>query len=139
MEYVSRDPLPNEVVTDYGLLGGVDPERGRKLFLTGVIILCGALVYLAYKSNVDDVIHLGLGLMMFTLSVLPALLWARDGGSRFPVFETILILCANAYAMPVLNAHEQLAGYSSEVITRSCLAVIFYQASAILTYVSVRG
>ncbi len=139
MEYVSRTPLPDEVATDYGLLGGADAERGRKLFLTGTVLLTGALCYLAYKANVDDVVHLFLGLLMFALSVVPSLLWARSGGSRFPVFETILILCANAYAMPVLNAREQLAGYSSEVITRSCLAVILYQLTAIATYQGVRG
>lgn len=139
MEYVSRTPLPDEVATDYGLLGGADAERGRKLFSTGSVLLAALLCYLAYKANVDDVVHLVLGLVMFALAVLPALLWARSGGSRFPVFETILILCANAYAMPVLNAREQLAGYSSEVITRAAFAVILYQVSAILTYVSVRG
>lgn len=140
MEYISRTPLPDETATDYGLLGGhVDAERARKLFLTGVTILGGSLVYLGFKAKVDDVVHLALGLVMFALSLLPALLWARNGGSRFPVFETIMILCANAYAMPVLNAREQLAGYSPEVITRSCVAVLFYQVSAILTYATVRG
>src|SRR3954467_7194843 len=100
MEYASRTPLPDEVVTDYGLLGGADPTRGRKLFLTGIIVLFATMAYLAYKAQVDDVVHLELGLIMFALAVVPSLLWARDGGSRFPVFETIMILCANAYAMP---------------------------------------
>lgn len=139
MEYVSRTPLPDEVATDYGLLGGADAERGRKLFMTGSVVLTALLCYLAYKANVDDVVHLALGLIIFALSGLPSLLWARSGGSRFPVFETILILCANAYAMPVLNAREQLAGYSAEVITQSCLAVILYQVAAIATYQGVRG
>ena len=139
MEYVSRTPLPDEVPTDYGLLGGADAERGRKLFATGSVLLAALLCYLAYKANVDDAVHLVLGLVMFALSVLPSLLWARSGGSRFPVFETILILCANAYAMPVLNAREQLAGYSPDVITRASLGVILYQLSAIFTYVNVRG
>lgn len=139
MEYVSRTPLPDETATDYGLLGGADAERGRKLFATGSVLLAALLCYLAYKAKVDDVVHLALGLVIFALSALPALLWARSGGSRFPVFETILILCANAYAMPVLNAREQLAGYSAEVITHSCLAVILYQVAAITTYQGVRG
>jgi len=139
MEYVSRTPLPHETATDYGLLGGADAARGRRLFLTGAAILCGYLCYLAYKSNVDDVFHLALGLLIFALSAVPSLLWARGGGSRFPVFETILILCANAYALPVLNAREQLAGYAPEVITRAGLAVVLYQLSAIFTYVTVGG
>jgi hypothetical protein len=140
MEYVSRTPLPNESPTNYGLLGGaVDADRGRRLFMTGAVVLSGTLCYLAYKANVDDPIQLILGLIMFTLSLVPALLWARNGGSRFPVFETILALCANAYALPMLNAREQLAGYSPEVITRAGLTVILYQAVAIFTYVTTKG
>lgn len=139
MEYVSPSPLPHETPTDYGMLGATDAKRGRKLFLTGAALLCGLLTYLAYTANVDDPLHLMLGLVMFALSVLPSLLWARAGGNRFPVFETILILCANAYAMPVLNAREQLAGYAPEVINRACLAVILYQLCAIGTYVSISG
>ncbi|MDB6115566.1 MAG: hypothetical protein JWQ62_2511, partial [Lacunisphaera sp.] len=124
---------------DYSMLGGAHAERGRKLFLTGLGLLGVGLVYLSYTANVDDIMHLYLGLIMFALSILPALLWARSGGSRFPVFETILLLCANAYAMPVLNAREQLAGYSSEVITRAGLAVVVYQVSAIASYLGVGG
>jgi hypothetical protein len=139
MEFVSPTALPGETITDYGLLGSADAKRGRKLFATGSLLLAATLCYLAYKANVDDVLHLVLGLVIFTLSVLPSLLWARSGGSRFPVFETILILCANAYALPVLNAREQLAGYAPEVITRSCIAVILYQLTAILIYQTVRG
>ena len=139
MEYVSPNPLPHETPTNYGMLGPTDAQRGRKLFFTGVVLLCGILTYLAYTANVDDPFHLVMGLVMFALAALPSLLWARAGGNRFPVFETILILCAGAYAMPVLNAREQLAGYTPEVITRACFAVILYQVSAILTYVSVRG
>ena len=132
-------PLPEETVMDYGILGGAHAERGRKLFLTGSAILTGLLGYLAYTANVELLLHRVLGLVMFALAVLPALLWARTGGSRFPVFETILLLCANAYAMPVLIASEQLAGFAPEVITHACLAVILYQLCAILVYVNVRG
>ena len=139
MEYVSPNPLPGETPIDYGMLGGADAERGRKLFLTGTAGLCGILVYLAYTAQVDDPLHLILGLLMFALSVLPSLLWARSGGSRFPVFETILILTANAYAMPVLNTQEQLTAYAPDVITRACLTVILYQIAAITTYLTVRG
>ena len=139
MEYASRTPLPNEVAMDYAMLGGVHTQRGRRLFLTATGLLVLSLGYLTYTANVDDAVHLVLGLIIFALSIIPSLLWARAGGSRFPVFETILILCANAYALPVLNAREQLAGYSNGVITRASLAVILYQLAAILTYASVRG
>lgn len=139
MEFANPGPMPDETAVDYAMLGGVHAERGRKLFLTGSGILAVTLVYLGYTANVEQPLHLSLGLVMFALAVLPALLWARAGGSRFPVFETILVLCANAYAMPVLNAREQLANYSDSVITRACLTVIIYELSAILTYLGTRG
>lgn len=139
MEFVNPQPQPDETVMDYSMLGGAHAQRGRKLFLTGLGLLAAALAYLAYQANVSDILHLYLGLVMFTLAAVPALLWAREGGSRFPVFETILILTANAYAMPVLSGHEQLAGYSPDVITRASLTVIIYQLTAIITYLSVKG
>ncbi len=139
MEFVSPQPRPDEVVMDYALLGGAHAERGRKLFLTGLALLIGAVLYLIYTANVDEVIHLWLGISIFILAVIPCLLWARAGGSRFPVFETILVLCANAYAMPLLNAREQLAVYSAEVITRAGVAVVLYQLSAIVIYLLTQG
>ncbi len=139
MEFVNAQPQPDETVMDYSMLGGAHAERGRKLFLTALALLAVTLAYLAYKAQVSDILHLYLGLIMFTLSVVPSLLWARGGGSRFPVFETILVLTANAYAIPVLNGQEQLAHYSPEVVTRACLTVILYQLSAIITYVTVKG
>ena len=45
-----------------------------------------------------DSLHLFQGLVIFALSFVPGLLWAKSGGSRFPVFEPIMLLCANAYA-----------------------------------------
>ncbi|MEI6415874.1 MAG: O-antigen polysaccharide polymerase Wzy, partial [Pseudomonadota bacterium] len=93
----------------------------------------------AYSAKVDELEHLVLGLAMFSLSVLPSLLWAKNGGSRFPVFETILVLCANAYALPVLNAREQLTDYSAAVINQASLAVILYQIAAITCYSVTRG
>ncbi len=124
---------------DYALLGGAHAERGRKLFLTGLSLLALAVLYLSATANVADSLHLFLGLSIFILSVMPALLWARSGGSRFPVFETILILCANAYALPMLNAREQLSDYSTEVITRAGCAVLLYQLSALLVYLRTTG
>lgn len=139
MEFVSRVPLPDETATDYAMLGGEHAERGRRLFQTGLVLLTAALCYLGYTSRAPEPIHTALSLVMFALSVIPSLLWARSGGSRFPVFETILLLCANAYALPVLNAHEQLVGYSSEVITLACVAVLLYQLSGIAVYLLTRG
>ena len=106
----------------------------KRLFVVLVLRVLGRT-----QRLLDIGVHLGLGILTFVLSLVPGLLWARSGGSRFPVFETILLLCANAYAIPLLNAREQLAAYPAEVITKAGFAVVVYQLSAILTYVSIRG
>ncbi len=123
----------------YALLGSESAERGRKLFLTSVVLLAGGLVYLGFTANVETPLHLIQGLAMFALAFVPSLQWARSGGSRFPVFEPILLLCANAYAVPLLNAREQLAAYAPDVITRAGWTVILYEISAIVTYQTIRG
>ncbi|MBL9216327.1 MAG: hypothetical protein JNG83_12690, partial [Opitutaceae bacterium] len=139
MEFASPTPLPHETAVDYSLLGGAHAERGRRLFRTGLALLFGALGYLAYSARVQDPFHLYLGLTIFTLAVVPCLLWARSGGSRFPVFEPIMLLCANAYAIPMLNSSEQLAGYPPEVVTRAGWAVILHQVAGLLVYTQTRG
>lgn len=139
MEFVSRTAQPNETVMDYSLLGGEHVQRGRKLFLTGLGLLSAATLYLSYTANVDNELHLLQGLLIFVLSLMPCLLWAKTGGSRFPVFEAIMMLCANAYAIPLLNARDQLADYSDDVITRAGWVVLLYLVSANLTYQVVKG
>ncbi|HWA28480.1 MAG TPA: hypothetical protein VG734_22715 [Lacunisphaera sp.] len=139
MEYVSRGALPNETVMDYSLLGGEHIRRGRRLYLTGLGLLAVALVYLGSHANVSSELHLFQGLVIFVLSVLPSLFWAKTGGSRFPAFEAIMVLCANAYAMPLLNARDQLEGYSDDVISRAGWAVILYLVTANVTYRMTRG
>lgn len=139
MEFVPAQPTTEEVVIDYSLLGGAHAERGRQLFLTGMGLLLAALVYLAYSANVDNSLHLFQGLLIFTLSILPGLLWARTGGGRFPAFETIMGMCANAYGMPLLNAREQLAGYHEEVISRAGWTVLLYLVTANLLYRTTGG
>ena len=109
------------------------------LFHTGLGLLAVAMCYLAYNAKVSDILHLYQGLIIFALSFVPGLLWARSGGSRFPVFEPIMLLCASAYAMPLLNGHEQLTVYPPDVISKAGWAVILYQLSAITAYNMTRG
>ncbi len=132
-------PTSSSSSPEYNLLGGDHAQRGRTLFLTGLGLLAIALVYLTYKAKVSDILHLYQGLAIFALSFVPGLLWARSGGSRFPVFEPIMLLCASAYAIPLLNGQEQLTVYSPDVITKAGWAVILYQLSAITTYNLIRG
>lgn len=123
----------------YALLGGDNTRRGRTLFNTGLALLAGALAYLGYHAQVYESLHLYQGLAIFTLSFVPGLLWAKSGGSRFPVFEPIMLLCANAYAIPLLNGHEQLLQYHPDVISKAGWVVIVYQLTAIFVYQITRG
>ena len=137
---VEIDPAaPADPGPVYALLGGDHTQRGRRLFNTGLVLLAVALLYLAYNAQVSDILHLYQGLVIFTLAFVPGLLWAKSGGSRFPVFEPIMLLCANAYAIPLLNGQEQLTLYAPEVITKASLAVIIFQVCAIGAYSSIRG
>ena len=139
MESVPPLPLPDETAVDYSLLGSGQAERGRKLFLTGLALLGVVLIYLTRNANVQSLLHLYQGLTIMTLSIVPSLIWARSGGSRFPVFEPIMGLCANAYGMPLLNGQEQLAAYAPDVVSRAGWVVIIYQLSGILMYTAIRG
>lgn len=139
MEYVQRNAQPNEPAMDYSLLGGEHVRRGQRLYLTGLGLLIAALVYLGYHANVASDLHRFQGLLIFVLAVLPSLFWAKTGGSRFPAFEAIMVLCANAYAMPMLNARDQLESYSEDVITRAGWAVIIYLVTANVVYRVTRG
>lgn len=131
-------PAPAPTI-DYGMLGGDHALRGQRLFKAGVAALVVLLFYLVYSAQVDDPLHLAQGIAITILSVLPALLWARTGGSRFPVIETLLLQCMPAYAFPLLNGSEQLAVYSQDVVTRAGWTVILYLLTANLAYNFSRG
>ena len=133
------DNEPPSAEQEYALLGGDHARRGIRLYYTGLILLGVSLAYLGYNAKVTDGLHLAQGLVIFALSFVPGLLWAKSGGSRFPVFEPIMLLCANAYAVPLLNGHEQLTTYSADVIAKAGWAVIVYQVSAIAAYQLTRG
>ncbi|HVZ65440.1 MAG TPA: hypothetical protein VG936_12780 [Lacunisphaera sp.] len=139
MEFVPASVQPEEVAMDYSLLGGEHVERGRRLFFTGLVILAGGFVYLTYSADVSNPLQLFQGLLIVTLSVVPGLLWARTGGSRFPAFETIMVMCANAYGMPLLGARDQLAAYHEDVIARAGWTVILYLITANVVYRTTRG
>lgn len=123
----------------YALLGGADSRRGLKLYYTGLSLLGAALLYLGFTSKVTDPLQLFQGLAIFALSFVPGLLWAKSGGSRFPVFEPLMLLCASAYAMPLLSGQSELAVYAPEVITRTGWVVLLYQGVAIATYHLTKG
>lgn len=136
-EATVTDPLAPPI--SYHLTGRRSAAQSRNLFLTALWAVIAASLYLGVKATVDDVLHLYLGLIIIALSMLPVLLWLKEGGSRFPVFEPLLALCAPGYGLPLLNGHEQLVAYPADTVTIAGIAVVAYQASAILLYYSVKG
>ena len=109
------------------------------MFLAASAILAGVELYYFFNAQVRDAEHLPIGLGMLLLAAVPALLWAKRGGSSLPVFEVLMLTTANAYAFPLLNGHRELIFYSSEDISRAGLAVILFQCSAIAVYELTRG
>lgn len=118
----------------YHLIGRSTDRQRRRLHQSALALLVAAMIYVGLRSNATEAIHLVLGLIIMALSAWPALRWLRQGGSRFPIFEPIMLLCANSYALPLINGHEALFQYPSETITRAGLGVILYQIVAIGTY-----
>lgn len=114
-------------------------RRSRRLFGLGVCGLLGLVAYYAFTSQIDDPIHLYLGLLMIVFAVLPSLLWARRGTMQLPVFEIFLLTTVNTYALPLLNDRADLRAYPSEVITSCALMVLLFQVTIICTYSGVRG
>jgi hypothetical protein len=129
----------NVVPQSYHLIGNRQQREQRRLYTIAVALTAAAAVYLAVTAKVRDPIHLYQGLAIFILSLWPSLKWLQAGGSRFPVFEPIMALCAAAYAFPLLTGHEPTQFYPAETLTQAAWCVIAYQVTAILCYRYTRG
>jgi hypothetical protein len=135
----NRPPAASSPEDGYHLIGRRDEQAGRRIHLTALALAIGSGLYFAAKAEVDDPAHLFLGLGIYALSLWPFLDWLRQGGSRFPVFEPMMALCANAYALPLLNGHKFLSAYPASSVTFAGVAVLAYQAAAIAAYRLTRG
>ncbi len=68
-----------------------------KFFSTLLLASLGVLCYYGYAAQTPDVLHLYEGELILMLSMLPALLWAKDPGRSFPTFEGYLFTFGNAF------------------------------------------
>ncbi|MBI5422675.1 MAG: hypothetical protein HZA32_01225 [Opitutae bacterium] len=134
------EPSPDAAVVDY-LNAPRRPGQHEDpmLFRFGLAGLAFLTLYYAKSAKVEDPFHLYFGLTILALGCLPALLWARGDNKPFPIFETFMLTTVNAYAIPLLSGHQQLALYHSDTITTAALSVILFQTLAILSYLFVRG
>jgi len=90
--------------------------------------------YLAFTAQARDFTHVLLGLGILVFATLPILLWFKNGGGRFPAFESMMLLSVSAYAIPLLREHEHLQFFSAGVITQAAVAVLLYLAAGFLAY-----
>ena len=111
-----------------------NPAWGRGLFVAGVAGVAGLQVYFLSSAEVRDPLHLPIGLAILFLATLPGLLWAKRGRASLPVFEILMLTTANAYALPLLNGHQELIFYIPEDVTAAGWAVLAYQVAAIAVY-----
>lgn len=115
------------------------PRSTRQLFTFGLVSVAALLGYYSYGSQVDDPLHLYLGLVMIIGATLPALLWARRNDQRFPVFEVMMLTGVNTYAIPLLSGHEQLQAYPTTTITSAATGIVLFQFIANSVYALTRG
>ncbi len=141
------DPTPDvpapetelEEVGSYHLTGRHEAKEQRNVFQICLGLLAALCAYFVITAQVQDVLHLYLGLVILALSVLPMIFWLRTGGAHFPVFEPVMLLCAGAYALPLLGRNEAVAIYSADTVTLAGFSVFLYQLSAIAAYALTRG
>lgn len=125
---------PEEGVKSFDLIGRHTETQQQRLHRFAWIAVVALGVILGINSEVDDVLHLYLGLTIYFLGLWPALQWLKEGGSRFPIFEPMMALCANAYAVPILSGHRLLSEYPAGTLTAAALAIIVYEIAAITAY-----
>src|SRR5688572_16745218 len=88
--------------------GGAQRQQGRSLFRFGLIALAVLCGYFSVTAQVEDPVHLYLGLAIAVLAMLPSLMWAKRARYNLPVFEVFMLTGVNTYALPLLSGHDQL-------------------------------
>lgn len=134
-------PLPQELEQEAEFAAAQQEagRRGRRLFAVGIAGLLGLIGYNVVTHDVEDVLHLYLGIAIIVLATMPALVWARDARFHLPVFEVFMLTAINTYALPLMNGHTQLRFYDTGVVTQSALTVIAFQLAALATFFLTRG
>ncbi len=106
----------------------------RRLFSLGVAGLVAVLAYYSLTSTSGEPLHLYLGLLIFVGASAPALLWAKRGDYRFPVFEVFMLTGVNTYAIPLLSGHRHLVHFSADDVTVAAMGVLLFQVVANIVY-----
>ncbi|HKB92069.1 MAG TPA: hypothetical protein VKC60_16245, partial [Opitutaceae bacterium] len=97
------------------------------------------VLFYGITAKVSDPLELYQGLAIIVFSVLPGLLWAKSGGSDFPVFEVFMLTALNTYALPLLSGHSDIQYYSFQIVTTTGWIVLLFQAAALATFSATTG
>ncbi len=120
---------------------GTTPDHNGsvRLYQAALAALALSTAYFIWRSGGDLSLTFVLGLTIFYLSAIPALLWAKNRSTWFPAFEITQLTCVAFYAIPLLNSHRELAIYRSESVAEAAGLVIAYLAAANLAFFSQRN
>lgn len=110
----------------------------RRLYqLLRLAAVAGGIVLWLY-SPLESLPLKIIGTAMFLLAFLPILRWAGLGRAWFPAFEIMLLTTALFYAVPLLSGHSATLAMPEDMLFKAGLAVLTYQAAAILVFEKLR-
>ena len=116
-----------------------DPKTSHRLFQAGCFGLAGTLVWLIYRSPVQDAILLAMGGLVVVLGSVPALYWARKGDAHFPVFEVFMLTTIPFYGVSLLSGHPEVLSFSDGATVSAGGAILLFQVCAISAFMGSRG
>jgi hypothetical protein len=116
-----------------------DPATSRRLFQFGTAALFAGIALLVYRSELENPILIGLGVLAMVLGALPGLLWARNSRAHFPVFEMFMLTNIPFYAVPLLGGHPSILPFSQAATFQAAVALIIFQLCAVTTFTATKG
>ncbi len=116
-----------------------DPQTSRRLFQLGLGALLAGIAWLVYRSNLQDPLLLGMGVLVMILGAIPALVWARQAYVHFPVFEMFMLTSIPFYAVPLLAGHSAVLQFSPGATWNAAISIVLFQLAAVGAFAKTRG
>lgn len=111
-----------------------DAAASHRLFQAGTLGITGLLAWVLYKSPVQDFTLLCAGALIILMAGFPALRWARQGETYFPIFEVFLLTFVPFYGVSMLAGHPEMLGFGEESTGAGALAVLIFQAGMLAAF-----
>jgi hypothetical protein len=112
------------------------PDRNASIRLANLIttILICLCAFFVFRTGGDVTARVAIGLGILALAFYPAIQWTRSNRTWFPAFELFCLSSAAFYGLPLLLEHSTLNDFSDDVVTRSGLYVLAFQACAVVGF-----